>query len=638
MVIELGHFALILALVIAALQTVVPWLGAGRGHTSWMTLGQKTSVPILGLCAISFLALTHAYALSDFSVRNVAENSHTLKPILYKITGTWGNHEGSMLLWACVLAFWTMLLAHSKQALSLDVRARALAIQAFLCLGVFSFILFTSNPFLRLSPAPEEGLGLNPLLQDPLLALHPPFLYMGYVGFSVVFSLALAGLITGKIDRDWARICLPWVRAAWVFLTIGIGLGSFWAYYELGWGGFWFWDPVENASLLPWLSGTALLHCLLALERKGQFAGWCVFLAILSFGLSLLGTFLVRSGVLTSVHAFAVDPARGLFILGFLATVMIPAFLLFARKVTDLKPAHGFAPFSREGGIFINNLLLFTLLVMVFVGTLYPLFVAALGGQDVSVGAPYYNRILVIILPVLSLAFAAAPILIWGQDALRTHLKKIILPVAFSVAVGILGLWLKNWPVSGAIAITCGLIVVTATVYHFLIKTAFLTQWSSVTFPYVGMILAHSGLGLLMIGFVTVTQLKEEKLTWVEPGQNITLDHYTLHYTGTVSGLGPNYNKDEMFLTLQDSAGRAIAQLTPQKNWYPVAEQTTSEVDLFLTPTGSMIYAVAGDQDDQNPNRWTLRAYYHPLVIVLLMGGILMALGGTIAFFQRPRP
>jgi cytochrome c-type biogenesis protein CcmF len=636
-IIEIGHFALILALILAVLQGTVPLIGAARGRDGWMQLAQKTSVPLLGLCTIAFFALMHAYALSDFSVRTVAENSHTMKPVLYKITATWANHEGSMLLWALILSYWTCRLALTTQDIPLTLRARALAVQALVCFGFFSFILFTSNPFLRLSPAPGEGLGLNPVLQDPLLAAHPPMLYMGYVGYSVVFSLAVAGLLQGRIDRDFAKIALPWARAAWIFLTAGIALGAFWAYYELGWGGFWFWDPVENAALMPWLSGTALLHTLAALERKGQFPAWTAFLAILTFSLSLLGTFLVRSGIITSVHAFAVDPARGLFILVLLSMVTGGALWLFALRAPAISESRPFAPFSREGGIFLNNLLLFAFLTAVFTGTLYPLLMTTLGAGDISVGPPYYNVVLIFFLPAIALLMAVAPMTVWGQDINKTQFGKTLGPLAAASTVGLAGFFFADWSLAAIVGFCSGALIVLGTTQHFFQRSAFMTNWSSVTAPYLGMVLSHMGLGVVIVGLTAVTTQKQEVLVWAEPGQTVKIAQYQLTYRGVIAGLGPNYNTEQATLELKNAHGAELARLAPQKNWHPVARQMTSEVDLYLTPSGGMIYAVLGDADEKSPERVTLRVYHHPLAAAVLGGAGFLVLGALLAFFQRQR-
>src|SRR5690242_13374334 len=390
MIPELGHYALILALAVAIVQGTLPFVGASRGDIRLMALGRSAALTQAFLVIGAFLALMQAYVTSDFSVVNVVANSHSAKPLIYKISGVWGNHEGSMLLWALILALFGAAVALFGNNLPDSLRARVLGVQALIGVGFLAFILFTSNPFERISPAPPDGNGLNPLLQDPGLAFHPPMLYLGYVGFSVTYAFAIAALLEGRVDAAWARWVRPWTLAAWCFLTCGIALGSWWSYYILGWGGFWFWDPVENASLMPWLAGTALLHSAIVVEKRDALKSWTVLLAILAFSLSLLGTFLVRSGVLTSVHAFAQDPARGLYILGFIVLVTGGGLTLYAWRAPKLAAGGLFAPISREGGLIFNNLLLAVLTCIVFLGTLYPLLLDALGGDKVSVGPPFY--------------------------------------------------------------------------------------------------------------------------------------------------------------------------------------------------------------------------------------------------------
>ena len=438
MIAEIGHFALVLALLLALAQGTVPLIGAGRGDANWMAISGPTALAQLLFVGIAFAALTHAYIVSDFSLVNVADNSHTAKPLLYKITGVWGNHEGSMLLWVFILALFGAAVAAFGANLPPDLRARVIAIQGLIGVGFLLFILFTSNPFARAVPAPAEGSGLNALLQDPGLAFHPPFLYLGYVGFSMAFAFAIAALIEGRVDPAWARWVRPWTLAAWCFLTIGIALGSWWAYYELGWGGWWFWDPVENASFMPWLLGTALLHSAVVVEKRGGLKSWTVLLAILTFSLSLLGTFIVRSGVLTSVHAFAVDPTRGVFILAFLILVVGGSLALYAVRAPALRSSGLFAPISREGGLVLNNLLLATAAATVLLGTMYPLFLDALTGDKVSVGPPYFNATFgPLMVPVVA-AMAVGPMLAWRRSDLAGVLGRLKFAAVAAVIAALL--------------------------------------------------------------------------------------------------------------------------------------------------------------------------------------------------------
>ena len=415
MIVEIGHFALILALCVAVTQSAVPMIGAHQNNRGWMAVAGPTAVAQLGLLLISFFALMYAYVTSDFSVKNVAANSNSLKPMIYKISGVWGNHEGSMLLWVLILALFGAIVAGFGRNLPPGLKARTLAIQALVSVGFLLFIILTSNPFERLVPAPIDGRGLNPLLQDPGLALHPPILYAGYVGFSISFSFAVAALIEGKVDAAWARWVRPWTLLAWLFLTAGIALGSWWAYYELGWGGWWYWDPVENASFMPWLVGTALLHSAIVVEKRDALKSWTILLAILTFSLSLIGTFLVRSGVLTSVHAFATDPERGVFILLLLVIAIGGSLALYAWRAPQLQSGGLFQPISREGGLVLNNLLLTTSAATVFLGTLYPLFLEAFGGGKVSVGPPFFNATFIPLMVPLVIALGVGPLLPWKR-------------------------------------------------------------------------------------------------------------------------------------------------------------------------------------------------------------------------------
>jgi cytochrome c-type biogenesis protein CcmF len=445
MIVELGHFALILALCLAVAQSVLPLQGAARNHAGLMAVGQSAAVTQFVLIAAAFVALMHAYVTSDFSVLNVAENSHSAKPMLYKITGVWSNHEGSMLLWVFILSLFGAAVALFGDNLPPTLRARVLSVQGMIGVGFLTFILFTSNPFLRLHPAPLDGQGMNPVLQDPGLAFHPPFLYVGYVGFSVAFSFAVAALLEGRVDAAWGRWVRPWTLVAWCALTIGIAMGSWWAYYTLGWGGWWFWDPVENASFMPWLVGTALLHSAIVVEKRDALKSWTILLAIVTFSLSLIGTFLVRSGVLTSVHAFAVDPMRGAFILILLVLAIGGSLTLYAVRAPRLGAGGLFAPISREGALVLNNVLLTTAAATVFLGTLYPLFLDAVGGPKLSVGFPFFNRTFVPLMVPVLIAVAVGPLLAWKRGDLLGALQRLWLAFAIALAVVLVGLYLAGF-------------------------------------------------------------------------------------------------------------------------------------------------------------------------------------------------
>ena len=450
---EIGHFALILALIVAVLQATIPLIGARRNDAAAMALARPAAVLQMLLIVTAFGALMVSFLASDFSVMNVFQNSHTAKPTIYKISGVWGNHEGSLILWVMILAIFGAAVALFGRNLPDGLRARVLSVQALIAIGFLLFTLLTSNPFERIFPAPAEGRGLNPLLQDPGLAIHPPMLYLGYVGFSIAFSFAIAALIEGRVDPSWARWVRPWTLAAWCFLTGGIALGAWWAYYELGWGGFWFWDPVENASFMPWLAGTALLHSAIVVEKRDALKSWTILLAIITFSLSLLGTFLVRSGVLTSVHAFATDPERGVFILGFLVVVVGGSLALYAFRAPAMKSSGLFAPISREGGLVLNNWFLATATASVLLGTLYPLFLDALTGQKVSVGPPFFNLTFVPIMMPLILVMAAGPLIAWKRGDLPGVLGRLKAALAISVVAAVATYVLKGegplWAVAG---------------------------------------------------------------------------------------------------------------------------------------------------------------------------------------------
>src|SRR5216683_65014 len=509
MIVELGHYALVLALFMALLQASLPLIGAARGHLALMALADNTAIAQLVFVAIAFFALMHAYVTSDFSVLNVVENSHSAKPLLYKVTGVWGNHEGSMVLWVLILSLYGGAVALFGGNLPPALRARVLAIQGMIGAAFLLFILLTSNPFIRVVPAPLDGNGLNPLLQDPGLAFHPPFLYLGYVGFSMAFSFAVAALIEGRVDAAWARWVRPWTLAAWCALTTGIAMGSWWAYYVLGWGGWWAWDPVENASFMPWLAGTALLHSAIVAEKRDALKSWAILLAIIAFSLSLIGTFLVRSGVLTSVHAFAVDPARGAFILVLLVAAIGGSLTLYGLRAPALKAGGLFAPISREGALVLNNLLLATAAATVFLGTLYPLFLDAITGEKVSVGAPFFNRTFVPLMVPALIAVAAGPLLAWKRGDLLGALQRLWLAFAAVIAVAAIGLYLtRGGPVLAVLGLALAAWIFVGTAVEYaerikLLRAPLGDSWRrACVLPRAayGMTIAHLGVGVLVAG------------------------------------------------------------------------------------------------------------------------------------------
>jgi cytochrome c-type biogenesis protein CcmF len=634
-IIELGHFALVLALVLAALQSTVPFLGAAKGRESWMKVGRQSAISLCGLLTIALVSLIHAYALSDFSVLNVYENSHTLKPTLYKIAGVWGNHEGSMLLWVWMLSWWGLRVAHNGRRLDPAFQARVLSAQGMIAFGFLLFILLTSNPFLRLDPPAAEGLDMNPVLQDPLVAIHPPLLYAGYVGFSVAFCFAIAALVEKKVDAEWAALLRPWVLAAWIALTCGIALGSAWAYYELGWGGFWFWDPVENASLMPWLAGTALLHSVSVAERRGTLKSWTIFLAILAFSLSLLGTFLVRSGILTSVHAFAVDPKRGIFILALLGVVIGGALALYAVRAPDIKMGGTFRPASRETALLLNNVFLFTFAATIFLGTLYPVFLSALDLGTISVGAPYYAAALTPLMLPFALLMGAGPALAWRETALPPVLKRLAAPfavtVVFTAIVALLPL--PGKPFAPLMLFAAGWIFF-ATVNELIRKTGFFRAWRHLPLSFFGMLLAHAGFALLLAGAVASTSWAVEKTLWMKPRDVTVVAGRELLFLGVEPGLGKNYDYDRAAFSIP--RGKDFLLLYPEKRWYPATERFTSETALSLVGP-DMLYLVLGDRDAKDPDRWVVRIYYHPFIALLILGAGLMALGGLVSLADRRR-
>lgn len=634
MIIELGHFALVFALLLSLAMAAIPLWGAATAREGRMRFSKPAAISISGLVTIAFFSLVHAYALSDFSVKMVVENSHTMKPVLYKIAAVWGNHEGSMLLWALILALWTTRLARQKD-IPLPLQARALGVAGLLQAGFLSFILFASSPFTRLDPPAREGFDLNPVLQDVLLAIHPPVLYMGYVGFAISFCLAAAALLEKKADSHWAGILRPYAMTAWIFLTGGIALGSFWAYYELGWGGFWFWDPVENASLLPWLAGTALLHSVAVLEKRGALRGWTVFLAILAFSLSLTGTFLVRSGILTSVHAFASDPLRGVFILALLGLMTGGALLLYAFRAPYLKMAGVFRPVSRESALLLNNVFLFTVLATVFTGTVYPVVLSALDLGTVTVGPPYYTLCLTPLLVPFALLMGAGPNLAWREAHLAPVLKKCALPFALAAGLAVLpGLLRAEFqPASTALIFAAGYIGA-ATLLDLFAKTHRLRNWR-LPAPFYGMILAHLGFALVLAGATAATSWKSEETLWMKPQQALAFAGYDITLRGVQAGLGKNYDYDRAQLTVA-ADGLALGTLAPEKRWYPGAQRATSETGMLTDGLG-IIYATLGDKDAKDPSRRVLRFYFHPFILLLPLGAAFIALGGAITLLRRKR-
>ncbi len=639
MITELGHFALILAVMVAVVQMTLPAWGAYRRDTRLMSIAEPAALSQLTLLTFAFLALMHAYVTSDFSVANVAENSHSTKPLLYKISGVWGNHEGSMLLWVLILAIFGGAVALFGTNLPATLRANVLSVQASIAVAFGLFILLTSNPFERLDPAPFDGRGLNPILQDPALSFHPPFLYMGYVGFSMAFSFAVAALIEGRTDAAWARWVRPWTLLAWMCLTIGIAMGSWWAYYELGWGGWWFWDPVENASFMPWLAGTALLHSALVMEKRDALKVWTVLLAILTFSLSLMGTFLVRSGVLSSVHAFAVDPARGVFVLAIMVFFTGGALTLFAYRASGLRQGGIFAPISREGSLVLNNILLTVACATVLVGTLYPLVTDAFG-LKISVGAPYFNMTFGPLMLPLLFAMPFGPYLAWKRGDIYAAAQRLfvaailaICVIAATFAVTKPGPWLAPFGIALGVWIMAG--AVSELLFRAKAGNAgldeVLRRLRNLPRSVYGSALAHFGVGMMVIGIIATSAYQSERVLLMKVGEKVDIAGYELTFNGANAGQGPNY-KEQIGTFTVTRDGTPVTTLHPEKRLYDAPPQPTTEAGIYNAWTGDL-YVVLGDQ--QTSGGWAVRAYFHPFVRFIWLGALVMFIAGAISLTDR---
>ena len=640
MIVELGHFALILALGIALLQCILPLWGAQTSDYAMMRVGEPASYVQLALLALSFGCLTYAHVVSDFSVINVVQNSYSAKPMLYKVAGVWGNHEGSMLLWVLILALFGSAVALFGNNLPTRMKANVLGVQASISVAFLLFIIITSNPFLRAAVPPADGQGMNPILQDPAMAFHPPFLYAGYVGFSMAFSFAVAALIEGRVDAAWARWVRPWTLAAWMFLTIGIAMGSWWAYYELGWGGWWAWDPVENASFMPWLLGTALLHSAIVVEKRDALKIWTILLSILTFSLSLMGTFIVRSGVLTSVHAFAVDPERGIFVLMIMLIFTGGALALFAWRAPMLKPGGIFAPISREGALVFNNLLLTAACATVFFGTLYPLLMEALGSK-ISVGFPFYNKTFSPLMVPLLLAMPLGPLLSWKRgniDAILQRLTWIYAAVLASMFVTFAIMWRGPWlaPVMIGVAVWVILGALYETAYRVKMfgapRDEVIRRLKKLPRSAYGMMLAHLGVGVMLLGIVGTSAWQKEKIVAMKPGETTQIAGYTLKFIKMEDGKGPNYaERTGTFQVMKD--GRHITTLYPSKRVYTARAMPTTESGIYNTPWGADLYVVLGDPLKAGAH--AVRIYFNPLVRLIWIGSLIMFIGGFLSLMDR---
>ena len=626
MIAELGLAALWLAAALALLQLVLGIAGIGMNRSDLQLAMRPVAVLQGVLVAIAFWLLVLLFIRSDMSVALVAANSHSDKPLIYKISGTWGNHEGSMLLWVTVLAVSGSAVALFERQLQSVTHAATLAAQAAIGLGFYAFLLFASNPFARLTPAAPEGQGLNPLLQDPGLAFHPPTLYFGYVGLSVAFSFAVGALITRQVDATFARAMRPWVIASWIFLTLGITAGSYWAYYELGWGGWWFWDPVENASLMPWLAATALIHSVSVLATRDALRAWTVMLAVIAFSMSMLGTFLVRSGILTSVHAFAVDPTRGSFILALLTLYIGGAMALFALRIATVREGAQFEPASREGALVANNLLLSAILAVVFVGTLYPLFAEAVSGEKLSVGPPYFNKAAGPLALVLVVIMAAGPMLNWRRDELGNLGRRLWLPVLVG-AIALLAV-VALLPPMGILPLL-GIVLAVAVGLASLAPLA-RRNIRRAPMHLIGMVIAHLGIAVSMAGMAAESAFTQEKLVAMRVGDVASVGPWTVKLTGVEPVAGPNWTALEA--TLIATRGSDIATKQPQSRMFSSPPTETSEAAL-ATRWDGQLYTVIGKSD--GTGRWQMRLWWKPFVTLIWLGGGLIALGGLLALLGR---
>ena len=640
MIPELGHYALVLALALGLIQSVAPIIGARSGDPVLMRLASSTALMQFAFVAVSFLALTICYVTSDFSVATVFENSHSLMPLIYKVTSVWGNHEGSMLLWVLILSLFGALVAAFGNNLPAILKAHVLAVQSWIACAFYFFILFTSNPFLRLPQAPFEGRDLNPILQDPGLAIHPPLLYLGYVGFSIAFSFAIAALIEGRIDAAWARWVRPWTLAAWIFLTLGIAMGSYWAYYTLGWGGFWFWDPVENASLMPWLAGTALLHSAVVMEKRNALKIWTILLAILTFSLSLIGTFLVRSGVLTSVHTFATDPTRGVFILAILVLFIGGGLTMFAWRAPMLKQGGLFAPISREGALVFNNLFLTTACLTVFVGTLYPLALEALTGEKISVGAPFFNLTFGPLFVALMFVIPFGPLLAWKRGDLFGVAQRLMTAFAIGIVAAAIAFAVEGGQsILAPFGVGLVLFVMLGALTDLIERTGlFRMPLATVRQRAAGLprstwgtAIAHFGIAVSMLGIVCAGTWGTERIVAVKPTQTVSLSGYEFSFDGLVQRPGPNYNALVAKFTVR-SGGVPIGIMEPSKRSFSTRGMTTNEAALMSSGLGQLYLSLG---DTNGDGSIAVRLYYKPMVLLIWLGAVVMMFGGTLSLSDR---
>jgi cytochrome c-type biogenesis protein CcmF len=634
---ELGQFALILAACLSLVLAIVPLVGVQKGVGSWIALARPSAFGQLFFMIVSYGILTTAFIQHDFSILYVASNSNTHLPFMYLIAGVWGSHEGSLLLWALILSMWTSAVAIFSKSLPSELVARVLSIMGAVAVGFLLFVIFTSNPFERLFPVPLEGRDLNPLLQDPGMAIHPPMLYMGYVGFSVAFAFAIAALMNGKLDAAWVRWTRPWTTTAWLFLTLGIVLGSWWAYYELGWGGWWFWDPVENASFMPWLVGTALIHSLAATEKRGMFKSWTILLSVFAFSLSLLGTFLVRSGVLTSVHAFASDPTRGIFILVFLGIVVGGSLLLFAIQAPKIQSEGHFELVSRDALLLVNNVLLVGTTATILLGTLYPLVIDALGLGKISVGPPYFNSVFIPLTAPLALFVGIGVLARWRQDSAKRLWQLVMIPLASSLAIGLalaflqthftwaafIGLTLAVWTTLGAGVGIYDRLRNKTDKFAALISQP-LSIWAMTT--------AHLGIAIFIVGVTLVSTYSEEKDIRLAPNESLHLAGYDFLFHGVKPAIGANYTASQGHFTVTQNQ-EFVAELHPQKRIYNASGMPMTEAGIDASVTRDLFVALGEPLGEEGA--WALRIYYKPFVRWIWVGGLFMAFGGLLAVMDK---
>ncbi|WP_423906055.1 heme lyase CcmF/NrfE family subunit [Candidatus Spongiihabitans sp.] len=636
MIPELGHFALVLALVISLLLASLPLVGAQRGIVTWIAFAKPAAQAQFVLIAFAYICLTYAFLQDDFSVKYVASHSNSHLPLIYKISGVWGGHEGSLLLWVFILSVWSGAVSLFTRSIPESISATVLAVMGMLSVGFLLFMLFTSNPFERMLPVPAEGRDLNPLLQDFGLAVHPPILYLGYVGFSVAFSFALTAMISGRFDAAWARWSRPWTNIAWMFLTIGIALGSWWAYYELGWGGWWFWDPVENASFMPWLIGTALIHSLAATEKRGVFKAWTILLAVFAFSLSLLGTFLVRSGVLISVHAFATDPSRGLFILIFLSVVIGGSLLLYAWRAPTIMSHVKFEIISRETAILLNNIFFGVLCFAVLLGTLYPLVLDALGLGKISVGPPYFNLIFALIGLPLVMLIGIGALIRWKKDRLKRINRVVIVILAISATAGLsIPLLMPHYSLAAALGVFAGSFVIILSLKGLADRGHTGRRLKSLaTTPrgFYGMTMAHIGIGVFVIGVTLTNVYSVERDIRMQAGEQYSIYDYQFIFNGTERLTGPNYQGIRgKFEVLENN--KPVTRLFPEKRIYLVQKNPMTEA--AIDPGFFRDLYIALGEPLENDQVWAVRIYFKPFIRWIWLGALIMALGGFLGATDR---